>query len=345
MSRLKNNRNGAVISVIVPVYNGEKYIRRCLDSILKQTYPWIEVIVIDDGSFDGTASVVRKASAWDKRIRYFYQENRGVSSARNMGLRKAKGEYISFIDADDTIAPEMFSVLTDDMNSTGSDLAYCNFSCMDWESGKTMHLLNISGCAAKCIAGTRLTLECIINKNGFACNKIVKTDLIRNTYFDEEIGMCEDLLFWVECLRGKSDIKIYYENKYLYHYYMRKTSVSLGMVSDRSMTFIQAFRKMEQLCLHDKMLRELIIYYFVSNMMSYIHRIYKEPGGFHSRKQKEYIQILKKELLACNRKYELASKQKFYCTLLHIHPRLPNLLYTIKLGTAEWYIQATRKER
>ena len=126
---------------------------------------------------------------------------------------------------------------------------------------------------------------------------------------------------------------------------MRETSISLGMVSDRNMTFIQAFRKMERLCQNDKRLRELIIYSFVSNIMSYIYRIYKEPGGFRSRKQKEYIQILKKELLDCNRKYDLASKQKLYCILLHIHPLLPNFLYTIKLGAAEWYTQAARKER
>ena len=88
-----------MISVIIPVYNGEKYISECIESVLKQTFRDFEIIVINDGSTDNTAEICRKF----KNIRYFYQENKGVSKAREKGLQVSKGEYITFIDSDDTI--------------------------------------------------------------------------------------------------------------------------------------------------------------------------------------------------------------------------------------------------
>lgn len=92
-----------MVSVIVPVYNGEQYLRECLHSILNQTYRDLEILVIDDGSGDGTSAICREMAALDGRIRLFRQENAGVSAARNKGLQKARGDYVSFLDADDLL--------------------------------------------------------------------------------------------------------------------------------------------------------------------------------------------------------------------------------------------------
>ena len=97
----------SLISVIVPCFNAEKYIERCLDSILKQTYRNIEVIVVDDGSTDDSAARIKEISKLDNRVKYVYQKNAGVSAARNRGLDEAKGDKITFVDSDDTISPEM----------------------------------------------------------------------------------------------------------------------------------------------------------------------------------------------------------------------------------------------
>ena len=95
-----------MISIIMPVYNTpEKYLKECIDSILAQTYKEFEILIINDGSSDKTCNILSKISKKDLRINVFSKENGGVSSARNLGLEKAKGEYIAFVDADDVLEP------------------------------------------------------------------------------------------------------------------------------------------------------------------------------------------------------------------------------------------------
>ena len=93
-----------LISIIVPVYKVEKYLRRCIDSILAQTYQNIEVLLIDDGSPDNSGEICDEYAERDSRVRVFHKPNGGVSSARNLGLKEAKGQYIGFVDADDRLA-------------------------------------------------------------------------------------------------------------------------------------------------------------------------------------------------------------------------------------------------
>ena len=92
-----------MISVIIPVFNAEKYLRRCLDSVLSQTYENLEVILVDDGSTDNSGSICEEYAVIDKRVRVFHQVNAGVSSARNQGISLVSGEYLTFLDADDYI--------------------------------------------------------------------------------------------------------------------------------------------------------------------------------------------------------------------------------------------------
>lgn len=100
-----------MISVIVPVYNTKKYLERCINSLLKQTYPDMEIILVDDGSTDGSGEVCDRFAAEDRRIRVFHKENGGSSSARNLGLDNAKGDYIGFVDSDDYVDADMYERL------------------------------------------------------------------------------------------------------------------------------------------------------------------------------------------------------------------------------------------
>ena len=100
-----------LISIIVPVYNVEKYIRRCINSILNQTYQYLEIILVDDGSTDNSGLICDKYAHMDNRITVIHKKNGGLSSARNTGIDIAKGAYIGFIDSDDWIAPETYEVL------------------------------------------------------------------------------------------------------------------------------------------------------------------------------------------------------------------------------------------
>ena len=111
--------NKPMISVIVPVYNAEKYLQRCVDSILKQSFTDFEVLLIDDGSHDRSGELCDEYGEKDNRVRVFHKENGGVSSARNVGLDNASGEYISFVDADDYLET---NAMSDSLFIDGYDL-------------------------------------------------------------------------------------------------------------------------------------------------------------------------------------------------------------------------------
>ena len=116
-----------MISVIVPVYNVEAYIRQCIDSLISQTFRDLEILLVDDGSTDGCGGICDKYAADDSRVRVIHKLNGGISSARNAGLDAATGEYIGFVDSDDWIEPRMFEVLHDNIVSAAADISVCAF--------------------------------------------------------------------------------------------------------------------------------------------------------------------------------------------------------------------------
>lgn len=116
-----------MISVIVPVYNVEPYLRKCLDSIVNQTYRDLEILVIDDGSTDGSGKICDEYAEYDERIRVFHTVNRGLSAARNLGLDNVTGDWIGFVDSDDWIDPDMYELLLKRALETGADVVECGY--------------------------------------------------------------------------------------------------------------------------------------------------------------------------------------------------------------------------
>ena len=116
-----------MVSVIVPVYQAEKYLEKCINSILNQTYEDLELILVDDGSTDQSLGIIRQFQKKDKRIRYFHQQNSGVSAARNKGLEMSKGTQILFVDVDDTIDVEMLTFMMDKMVRYEAEIVFCGF--------------------------------------------------------------------------------------------------------------------------------------------------------------------------------------------------------------------------
>ena len=115
------------ISVIVPIYNSEDYIDRCVRSIVEQSYKNIEIILVDDGSTDNSSMMCDEWAKNDKRVKVIHKENGGVSSARNEGLKIAKGDYISFVDSDDYIDKKMIEKMLNQMEKGNTDLVICNY--------------------------------------------------------------------------------------------------------------------------------------------------------------------------------------------------------------------------
>ena len=123
------------ISIVVPIYNVEKYVKKCIESLIKQTYKNIEIILVDDGSTDSSAEIIDEYANKDSRIIAIHQKNKGVSSARNTGLKAARGEYIGFVDPDDYVDCQMYEVMVNKLQASLADLVVCGYSKI-WESSK-----------------------------------------------------------------------------------------------------------------------------------------------------------------------------------------------------------------
>jgi|UPI000783BDC1 glycosyltransferase involved in cell wall biosynthesis len=116
-----------LISVIIPVYNTEKYLQECVDSVMKQTYQNLEILLIDDGSTDTSAEICDAYERFDQRITTLHKENGGLSDARNFGIKNANGDYLCFIDSDDFISENFIEKLFESITKTHSDISFCNF--------------------------------------------------------------------------------------------------------------------------------------------------------------------------------------------------------------------------
>lgn len=123
------------ISIVIPIYNAEDHLQRCVDSVLNQTEKNIEIILVDDGSKDNSIEICKNYLNQDKRVQLIHQENSGVSAARNRGIEQACGEYIGFIDSDDWIEPNMYECLLREANQASADIVICDARTV-YEDGK-----------------------------------------------------------------------------------------------------------------------------------------------------------------------------------------------------------------
>ena len=124
------------VSVVIPVYNNEAFVRETLDSLKNQTFPDFEALVVDDGSSDSSASIIREYEASDKRFHYIFQENSGAGPARNNGMKRARGEYISFLDGDDLYDPDYLKRMTGALDRTRADVCVCERADFNSKTGK-----------------------------------------------------------------------------------------------------------------------------------------------------------------------------------------------------------------
>lgn len=210
------------VSIIVAVYNAEKTLHRCIDSLLNQTHKAIEIIIIDDGSTDSSLLICEKYAAEDKRIKIFHQENRGVSRTRQKGLDIATGTYIIHADPDDWVAPESLSLMVKYAEEQNSDMLICDF-WHNFDDKETLHTQK----------PTKLSPESVIldffpRLHGSCCNKLVKRETILKygIKFNETLTFCEDLIFNINLL--KHPIKVSYLNIAHYHYNYTDKGTSLA---------------------------------------------------------------------------------------------------------------------
>ena len=242
---MKNNE--AIVSIIIPVYNAQKYLANTLDSVLKQTYKNLEIILVDDGSTDNTEEICESYAKIDSRIKVINKENGGVSSARNYGLALAKGEYISFVDSDDFLVADMIETLVDDIQTTNAEVAVCGYWHVTEEEYK--NIINNS----KSRALTKLELlsnpiNYFYSKTlmPFMWNKIFERRLIEKIKFDETINYGEDYLFCAMAYMKAN--KACYRTDKKYFYIKRNDGLSM---SEGSVEFWSGYARSKKI-LYDK---------------------------------------------------------------------------------------------
>lgn len=227
------------ISVIVPIYNKEKCLKKCLDSILGQTDQELEVILVDDGSTDSSLKICREYAAKDARVQVYSKPNGGVSSARNLGMEKSTGDYLTFVDPDDFLHPECIERLKDALEAEDADLSYCYAVDVKGQTGKTR---TISG-----ESGNRSVVEAShydwFDKyaHSVCWGTLYKREITKNVRFDADLKIGEDTLFLAKCIQNSK--RVVCLDRALYYYVLNEDSVTNGSYSRKKLDELEAWKR------------------------------------------------------------------------------------------------------
>lgn len=204
------------ISVIVPIYNSEKTLPRCIDSILAQSHTNLEVLLINDGSSDTSLDICRQYALQDSRIRVLDKQNGGVSSARNLGLDVAEGDYIAFVDADDELVCNAYEFMLNKSKEMNADMTFCQYVRIK-ESGKKLFVKE--PLSRLQTFDLHPFYQTVANKTimGSTWRILFRCEIAKKYRFDESLHWKEDLLYTLKCIDYSNTIS--YLDEFLYIYY------------------------------------------------------------------------------------------------------------------------------
>ena len=221
-----------LVSIVIPVYNVKDYLQTCIDSVLSQTYKNIEIIIVDDGSTDGSSLLCNQIKETDSRVIVIHQENGGLSAARNSGIKIAKGDYITFIDSDDRVSLQYVELLLDACLSSGSEIAICDHLQGDKTEGGfeeynlPQDILTLP--STTCLSNWHSKYKDIETT---AWAKIYKTFLFTDNQIFYPVGKCfEDVATTHKLVKASNNVS--FIKAKLYYYYQRKGSIK-NSVSDK----------------------------------------------------------------------------------------------------------------
>jgi len=234
------------ISIIIPVYNVEPYIRKCLDSVINQTYTNLEIICIDDGSTDNSGKICDEYAKQDNRIKVFHKANGGLSSALNMGLKKFTGEYLGFVDSDDWIEPDMFEVLHKTLRHNNVSFSAVSFY-MDYEDCSCYAVAAREEIPNRVLTQKEMLLFAFrwFQYGGFGFsvqNKLFSANIIEKLVFDENIKVAMDAKFTVNVILTDKCTGFFLCKPY-YHYYQRTSSLINSKLITNELDRIKALKE------------------------------------------------------------------------------------------------------
>lgn len=287
-----------MISVIIPVYNTEKYIKKCVQSIRDQTYKDIEILLIDDGSTDDSLSICQNFERLDYRIKCIHQSNRGLSAARNKGLQNATGKYVVFLDSDDWCEKDMLMQYYSDVKSTNADNVVQGFNIDFEQSGKTLkNVVNKTYTYSREVLWQGIYE---LEKTGLlnsCCNKLYKMSIIKKNdlKFRLDAMPAEDLMFNCEYFKCASSVHI---SEYAYYHYIKREIITLTNTYregyDEQITCYNVARKKlyETVNFPKDKAEELLLNSLSSYTLTAISNIYNSGRRLSSRQKKEKLKVL-----------------------------------------------------
>ncbi len=224
-----------LISVIIPAYNVEKYIDRCMETVVGQTYKNLEIILVDDGSTDSTPALCDGWEKRDSRIKVIHKENGGQSKARNVGLETAVGDYIAFVDSDDWIELDMFEYLLKLLTKEGVYVAYCDFRRI--KTPKKMKQPKENVIIRKDDTLDRYFYRVDGGKSSYAVwNGLYKRETIQNIRFAEG-EITEDVLFTYEVYKNNRSIA--FSNQCKYNYFVNSSGITMGRLCKKDLSLFR----------------------------------------------------------------------------------------------------------
>lgn len=324
-----------LVSVIIPAYNIEDYIGRCLDSIISQTYKNLEIIVVDDGSRDYTGEILDNYAKKDRRIKVIHKENGGVSSARNKGIEAAEGDYIGFIDGDDFIEPEMYKTLVDLLEEENADIAHCGYQMVFPDRIDYYH-----NTGKKKIQTTEEGLKDLLSGEMIEpglVNKLYKKELIKNCRLNETVKINEDLLMNYQLFK-LSQKSVYYDIT-PYSYMIRSSSATgaNSLITKREDS-LRVLNQIKDDCINNNLL-SIIYKRYIYLLMAICRDGLKDKS--YMKYQKKQRKQLKKELKTDVFKSCIPKKLKYMSLFSCYFPHIMKIIYKmydLKTGTSKKYL-------
>lgn len=306
------------VSIIIPVYNIEKYLSKCVESLIAQKYKNYEILLIDDGSTDKSGDIIDHYATVYPCVRAYHHSNRGVSYTRNRGIRESKGDYIAFIDGDDWVDSNYLSTMVAYIEDNDLDFAVCNYSFYDDQNKKIEEwpIYKEDCCTDKiCAAERLLTTSCV------PWNKIYKTEVIRECVFPEDIAIGEDTIFLMELLKYCQ--RIGFLSKSLLFYRQRAGSAMHGDVRPQLWDNIRSGNAVYDIAMsYSSSLRDAAEYRFVENISNILWKIKYRTDIKNIQKTyyKEFVEMK----IAIRKRYRLGSKN---CYILKRKRQYLNIAY------------------
>lgn len=306
-----------MISVVLPIYNVEKFLNKSIESMLNQTYKDFELLLVDDGSPDNCHAICDEWEKKEQKIRVFHKQNGGVSTARNCGIENAKGEYILFPDPDDWVEPEYLEKLLENKEKYNADISICGHYHGNRVNNPKAELTEMD---------TDEALEQLMMPDsfcGFAWNKLYNMDIIKknNLRFDVELGMVQDLHFNVRYFQYCK--KVVYDPSPVYHYTVDNGGVTSRYtpLTPRKISGLLTYKKIAEIT-HDKYPKlEAIAYSSLCKMCLDDMIIYYKSG----MKDKKVLKILKKDFVKYRKIFYKSDaytvRDKRFSRFAVIHPK------------------------